>query len=157
MVKPWIFGEIKEQRDWDITSTERFEILRRFVNYGLEHWGSDTKGNLFFKFREWARSQPTAYYLVIKPVGNLGSEFLSFKQAMTKCKKNFKIFFGFLGVELTRRFLLDWLSFLCRYIPVGLLEQPPQKINDRSPKYIGRDDMETLLGSQNPSDWVKIR
>lgn len=47
LVKPWIFGEIKQQRDWDITSSERFEILRRFVNYGLEHWGSDTKGKFF--------------------------------------------------------------------------------------------------------------
>ena len=44
LVKPWIFGEVKQQKDWDITSSERFEILKRFVNYGLEHWGSDTKG-----------------------------------------------------------------------------------------------------------------
>ena len=31
------------RRHWDISSSERLEILRRYVNYGLEHWGSDTQ------------------------------------------------------------------------------------------------------------------
>lgn len=61
------------------------------------------------------------------------------------------------GVELTRRFLLDWLTFLCRYIPIGLLEHPPQKLNDRCPRFVGRDDLETLMGSFDPADWLKIR
>lgn len=103
LYKPWIFTEIKEQKDWDISSHERFEIIRKYVNYGLEHWGSDTK-----------------------------------------------------GVELTRQFTLEWLSFLYRYIPVGLLERPPQRINERPPRYIGRNDLETLMASPNCSDWVKI-
>ncbi|XP_030055917.1 tRNA-dihydrouridine(47) synthase [NAD(P)(+)]-like isoform X2 [Microcaecilia unicolor] len=103
LVKPWLFTEIKEQRHWDISSTERFEILKDFTNNGLEHWGSDTQ-----------------------------------------------------GVEKTRRFLLEWLSFLCRYIPVGLLEHIPQKINERPPYYMGRDYLETLMASQNVSDWIKI-
>ncbi|XP_069585538.1 tRNA-dihydrouridine(47) synthase [NAD(P)(+)]-like [Ranitomeya imitator] len=60
------------------------------------------------------------------------------------------------GVERTRRFLLEWLSFLCRYIPVGLLERVPQKLNERPPYYMGRDYMETLMASQNVNDWIKI-
>ncbi|XP_031948348.1 tRNA-dihydrouridine(47) synthase [NAD(P)(+)]-like [Corvus moneduloides] len=103
LIKPWLFTEIKEQRHWDISSSERFDILKDFTNYGLEHWGSDTQ-----------------------------------------------------GVEKTRKFLLEWLSFLCRYIPVGLLEHLPQRINERPPYYLGRDYLETLMASQNVDDWIKI-
>ncbi|XP_045768207.1 tRNA-dihydrouridine(47) synthase [NAD(P)(+)]-like [Maniola jurtina] len=103
LIKPWIFTEIKEQKLWDISSNERLDNIRKFTNFGLEHWGSDTQ-----------------------------------------------------GVENTRRFLLEWLSFLYRYIPVGLLERPPQKINERPPTYFGRNDLETLMASGNCADWIKI-
>ncbi|KAH8009279.1 hypothetical protein HPB51_014248 [Rhipicephalus microplus] len=44
----------------------------------------------------------------------------------------------------------------CRYIPVGLLEVLPQKINERPPPYRGRDDLETLFASPSCADWLKI-
>lgn len=103
LIKPWVFQEIKEQKLIDISSCERFDILKKYTNYGLEHWGSDTR-----------------------------------------------------GVENTRRFLLEWLSFLYRYVPVGILEKPPQRINERPPIYVGRDDLETLMASNNCADWIKI-
>lgn len=102
LIKPWIFQEIKEKKLLDISSTERLDILKDYTNYGLEHWGSDTR-----------------------------------------------------GVETTRRFLLEWLSFSHRYIPVGLLEST-QKMNQRPPIYHGRNDLETLMVSSNCSDWIKI-
>uniref|UniRef100_A0A8C8F7F3 tRNA-dihydrouridine(47) synthase [NAD(P)(+)] n=1 Tax=Oncorhynchus tshawytscha TaxID=74940 RepID=A0A8C8F7F3_ONCTS len=103
LIKPWVFTEIKERRDWDISSSERLDVLRDFTHYGLEHWGSDTQ-----------------------------------------------------GLEKTRNFLLEWLSFMCRYIPVGLLEQVPQRINERPPYYMGRDYLESLMASQHVGDWIKI-
>ncbi len=103
LIKPWVFTEVKERRHWDISASERLDLIRDYVNYGLEHWGSDSK-----------------------------------------------------GVETTRRFLLEWLSFLHRYVPVGLLKHPPQRMNQRIPKYVGRDEVETLLGSPSCADWIKI-
>ncbi|KAI7906566.1 uncharacterized protein BX663DRAFT_496948 [Cokeromyces recurvatus] len=103
LIKPWIFDEIKNQRHLDISANERFDMLKRFCNYGLEHWGSDSQ-----------------------------------------------------GVNTTRRFLCEWQSFLYRYIPVGILEQPPQNMNERPPPYVGRNDLETLMASPLASDWVKI-
>ena len=55
-----------------------------------------------------------------------------------------------------RRFLLEWLSYLHRYIPVGLLDVVPQKLHWRAPAYVGRSDLETLLSSDSAADWVRI-
>lgn len=104
LIKPWVFKEIKEQQHWDISASERLDMIKDYVNYGLEHWGSDDK-----------------------------------------------------GVETTRRFLLEWLSFLHRYVPHGILASPPQRINERVPKYFrGRTDIETLLSSPVCEDWIQI-
>ena len=35
----------------------------------------------------------------------------------------------------TFRFLLEWQSFMYRYVPHGLLMFPPQKINERAPLF----------------------
>lgn len=60
------------------------------------------------------------------------------------------------GVLLARRFLCEWLSFLYRYIPVGILEKLPHQLNERPPKWRGRNELETLLGSNDYKDWIKI-
>lgn len=40
-------------------------------------------------------------------------------------------------------------------MPPGLLVAD-QQLNQRIVRYKGRDDMETLLGSQDPQDWVRV-
>jgi tRNA-dihydrouridine synthase 3 len=103
LIKPWLPIEIKERRHFDISASERLDLLKDFVRFGLEHWGSDQK-----------------------------------------------------GVNRTRRYLLEWQSFLCRYIPVGILEVVPQLINDRPSPFYGRNDLETLMASDQAVDWIKI-
>ncbi|CUM66221.1 uncharacterized protein PRCAT00003881001 [Priceomyces carsonii] len=60
------------------------------------------------------------------------------------------------GVGLARRFMCEFLSFTHRYIPIGILERLPPSINQRPPKWRGRNDLETLLGSGDYKDWIKI-
>ncbi|GAA5949641.1 hypothetical protein JCM21900_002481 [Sporobolomyces salmonicolor] len=103
LIKPWIFTEIKERRDWDISSRERLDMIGKLCDYGLEHWGSDQ-----------------------------------------------------IGVNKTRRFVCESMSFTHRYVPVGLLERFPIHMNERAFPYKGRDELETLLASDQAQDWVKI-
>ncbi|KAM6501184.1 hypothetical protein JOM56_004198 [Amanita muscaria] len=60
------------------------------------------------------------------------------------------------GVNTTRRYLCEALSFQYRYVPIGLLERLPARINERAPAFRGRSDLETLLASPNSNDWVKM-
>lgn len=105
LIKPWIFSEIRDRKHLDVSATERLDLVKKFCQYGLEHWGSDTR-----------------------------------------------------GVNNTRRFLLEWLSFYHRYLPVGLLERghTNMQMNWRPPSYMGRNDLETLLSSPRACDWIKI-
>lgn len=61
------------------------------------------------------------------------------------------------GIGTTRRFLLEWLSFAHRYVPVGILEHLPPNIQDRPPTFRGRNDLETLMASEHYTDWIKLR
>ncbi|KAH7911450.1 hypothetical protein BJ138DRAFT_1179548 [Hygrophoropsis aurantiaca] len=103
LIKPWIFTEVKERREWDISSRERLELIGKYAEYGLSHFGTDTA-----------------------------------------------------GVNTTRRYLCEALSFQHRYLPIGLLERLPGRINDRAPAFRGRDELETLLASTDSRDWVKV-
>ncbi|KAL9043158.1 MAG: hypothetical protein Q9214_003587 [Letrouitia sp. 1 TL-2023] len=60
------------------------------------------------------------------------------------------------GIGTTRRFLLEWLSFSHRYVPMGILAHLPPSLQDRPPTWRGRNELETLLGSANYRDWIKI-
>ncbi|KAH6910679.1 zinc finger dihydrouridine synthase [Coprinopsis sp. MPI-PUGE-AT-0042] len=103
LIKPWIFTEVKERREWDISARERLQLIRDFCEFGLNHFGSDTA-----------------------------------------------------GVNTTRRYVCEALSFQYRYVPIGLLERLPGKINERAPAFVGRNELETLLASPDSQDWVKV-
>ena len=51
------------------------------------------------------------------------------------------------GVNTTRRYLCEALSFQYRYIPIGLLETLPAKINERAPAFRGRNELGACLHS----------
>lgn len=60
------------------------------------------------------------------------------------------------GVNTARRYMCEFLSFTYRYVPVGLLERLPPKLNQRPPPYRGRNELETLFASPDYKDWIKI-
>lgn len=49
------------------------------------------------------------------------------------------------GVNTTRRYLCEALSFQYRYVPIGLLETLPGRLNDRPPAFRGRNDLGELI------------
>lgn len=60
------------------------------------------------------------------------------------------------GVNTTRRFFLEFMSFFHRYTPIALYEVQRPRLNDRPPLYTARDEMETLLASNKVTDWIKL-
>ena len=44
LIKPWIFQEIKEKRDLDLSPSQRVAIYWQLTNYMLEHFGDDSHG-----------------------------------------------------------------------------------------------------------------
>ncbi len=44
LIKPWIFQEIQEKRDLNLSANERIEVYRTLAAYMLEHFGDDERG-----------------------------------------------------------------------------------------------------------------
>jgi tRNA-dihydrouridine synthase 3 len=45
LIKPWIFREIREDREWLPTASERLRLLLRLVHLMREHFGPDERGS----------------------------------------------------------------------------------------------------------------
>jgi tRNA-dihydrouridine synthase 3 len=54
LIKPWLFREIREGRDWLPTAEERFSLLWRFTELLREHFGDDERGRIrLLRFLPW--------------------------------------------------------------------------------------------------------
>ncbi|CDO92154.1 unnamed protein product [Kluyveromyces dobzhanskii CBS 2104] len=60
------------------------------------------------------------------------------------------------GISQCRRYFCDFMSFYHRYVPMGICERYPVLLNERPPNWKGRNDLETLLGSTDSNDWLKL-
>lgn len=60
------------------------------------------------------------------------------------------------GITQCRRYFCEFMSFFHRYIPMGICERYPVRLNERPPYWQGRDELETKLGSVNVQDWIKL-
>lgn len=60
------------------------------------------------------------------------------------------------GIAQCRRYFCDFMSFFHRYVPMGICERYPVKLNERPPQWKGRDEIETMLGSLDSNDWIKL-
>lgn len=60
------------------------------------------------------------------------------------------------GIAQSRRYFCEFMSFFHRYVPMGICERYPVYLNERPPHWVGRDDMETLMGSTDVNDWIKL-
>ncbi|KIY45368.1 zinc finger dihydrouridine synthase [Fistulina hepatica ATCC 64428] len=138
LIKPWIFTEIKEHREWDISSRERLDSIRKVVEYLLF---------LLPKLKDTA---------VVGGVRHQVRAIVALLHCVLMMANDSHFGSDTPGINTTRRYLCEALSFQYRYIPIGLLERLPGRINDRAPAFRGRDDLETLLASPDSRDWVKI-
>jgi tRNA-dihydrouridine synthase 3 len=127
LIKPWIFTEIKERREWDISSRERLELIRKVALLLLGILLADTCFSPVRRVRIRVRS-PFSFFLRDSFLTDLLSSHSHFGTDTA-------------GVNTTRRYLCEALSFHYRYVPIGLLEVLPPRVNDRAPLFRGRDEL----------------
>ncbi len=64
LIKPWIFRELREGAPWYPTVAERWAVMRRYLDFALEHFGDDDKGRqraqrfLLWHLGFWHRWRP---------------------------------------------------------------------------------------------------
>lgn len=64
LIKPWLFKELREGRPWFPTVAERWQVMRRYLDFALEHFGDDAKGRerarrfLIWHLHFWHRWRP---------------------------------------------------------------------------------------------------
>ena len=118
LVKPWVFTEIKERRHWDISASERLDILKvRAPPSTSRHLPPPPATS-----RHLPSSPATSRHL---PPSLTPRHLLSSSLSSASTPSQDFVKFGLehwgsddIGVARVRKFLLEWLSFLHRYAPL---------------------------------------
>jgi tRNA-dihydrouridine synthase 3 len=138
-VKPWIVGngDVYSWEDW------YYAVDTVGVDSAMVARGALIKPWIFeeIESRQYIDKSATERLELIKQYANYGLEHWGSDEY---------------GINMTRRYLCEFLSFTHRYIPVGILEYLPPKLNDRPPLWKGRNELETLLASTDYKDWIKV-
>lgn len=143
LIKPWCFTEIKERRDCASSSPPLLLLL-------LDLTRADVvvrRGHLVARAARHDRQAVRLRHGALgasslsparPPLGPLADEERRLQGADQ------------MGLNKTRRFVAESLSFTHRYVPVGLLERLPTNMNERAFPYKGRDELEVRVHSFSP-------
>ena len=149
LIKPWIFTEVKERREWDISSSERLELIRK-VQCFISLVAVLTEQKYFSQCLNPFASSDSTRNMVSSESLPLPQSFTDQPRGSPVTHPNVDHYHFFVrshfgsdtaGVNTTRRYLCEALSFQHRYVPIGLLEVLPGKLNDRPPAFRGRDEL----------------
>ncbi|KAF8916842.1 hypothetical protein CPB85DRAFT_1374476 [Mucidula mucida] len=143
--KNTLHGRTRQQRytklaDWDMSNNQEEDLAPIPIFGGGDCFSSEDYWGAIEREAEWDISARERLEL-IRQYSEFGLSHFGTDTA---------------GVNATRRYLCEALSFQYRYVPIGLLESLPGRINDRAPAFRGRNELESLLASDQSQDWVKI-
>ncbi|KAJ7061316.1 zinc finger dihydrouridine synthase [Mycena amicta] len=142
LIKPWIFTEIKGSSLCLVPSHVHFLTIRQNVESGTSARASGWKVFGSMPSMDYRESLPS----------------LHTPSLPSRSSKPNDRHFGTdtARVSATRRYLCESLSFQYCYVPLGILERLPAKLNERPPALRGRDELETLLANGDSRGWVRI-
>lgn len=136
LIKPWCFTEIKERRDCASSPPPSLFLLDP---------SRPDEPVLVRRGHLVARAPRHDRQAVRLRHGALGASSLSrARSALGPLADEERRLQGAdqMGLNKTRRFVAESLSFTHRYVPVGLLERLPTNMNERAFPYKGRDELE---------------
>lgn len=129
----------------------RLELLKDFVRFGLEHWGSDDIG--VARVRKFLLEWLSFLHRYVLPARIISIPRLACPRVSLMVSP-----FSARACPCVTSDLPCMRACVHphRYVPVGLLEVLPARMQDRPPAYFARNELETLMASSNAADWVKI-
>ncbi|KEP67718.1 UNVERIFIED_CONTAM: dihydrouridine synthase (dus) protein [Hammondia hammondi] len=147
LVKPWVFTEISERKVWDISASERLDLLKRFVRFGLEHWGSDSRGVATTR-RFLLELLSFQHRYVPPPFFEFLPQLLQWRPSPFVARSNLENMLASPSVK-------DWIdisSLLLGPPPEGFSFVPKHASNSYAPLSSATSSLSTVRASADPSD-----